>query len=196
MIRSNRNFRPSTPDQARGFSLVELLVAALIMAFSSMGGTLLFGEASRQASSIRDSLQQQFLISNELAVIRDHNDRYTCASGSCTVKLDGDPPNQEQYIPKNDPNAPTPYKAFLGLCDSGLVSDLITHINTPISQLVDPKVVKREAILDPASTIEVVEGTTKTTKSVAPHRYLVTWSAGGRQVRQVQLIPTVAAWCP
>ena len=58
-----------------GFSLVELLVAAVVMAISSMGGTYLFN----QARAISQTLEQQFAISNELAVIRDHNDRYSCA---------------------------------------------------------------------------------------------------------------------
>lgn len=170
--------------------MVELLVAALIMAFSSMGGTLLFGQATRQASAIRASLQQQFLISNELAVIRDHNDRYSCASGSCSVDLIGDPPNQGEYIPPNAPNALAPYTTFLGLCQSGLANALISHINTAAPTLTTGEVT-RLASLDPASL-----DPDATSQSGPPHRYLVTWTAGGRQVRQVQLIPTVAAWCP
>ncbi len=36
-------------------------------------------------------------------------------------------------------------------------------------------------------------------QSIPPHRYRVDWradSGNGRLLRQVQLIPTVAAWCP
>ena len=63
-----------------GFSLMELVVAVVLIAISSIGGTYLFNQATRQAKAISQTLEQQFAISNELAVIRDHNDRYTCAT--------------------------------------------------------------------------------------------------------------------
>ena len=180
MIQSHR----ALPQRNSGFSLVELLVAAVLMAISSMGGTYLFNQATSQARAISQTLEQQFAISNELAVIRDHNDRYSCATIPCSVQTGGNPPNQNQYVPAN-PDDPAHTPTFRQLCASGLSNDLITHINSP-------EVPQRTASLDPASSA-VVNGTNK---SVRPHRYLVTWSAGGRQVRQVQLIPTVAAWCP
>ena len=187
MIRVPRQPWPTQPTQASGFSLVELLVAALIMAISSMGGTLLFGQATRQANAIRQTLQRQFEIGNDLAVIRDHNDRYSCASGTCSVALSGDPPNQEQYVPAD-------YAAFNDLCAKGLANGLITHINATAipARLNTVFQVTRTAALDPTSVDD-----DDPTLSAPPHRYLVTWrSADNRVIRQVQLIPTVAAWCP
>ena len=175
-----------------GFSLMELVVAAVLMAISSMGGTYLFNQATRQARAISQTLEQQFAISNELAVIRDHNDRYSCATIPCSVQTGGNPPNQNQYVPAN-PDDPAHTPTFRQLCASGLSNDLITHINSSaVPQLTGGNDVSRNASLDPASSAVV----NVTNKSVRPHRYLVPWSAGGRQVRQVQLIPTVAAWCP
>ena len=188
MIQSHR----AQPQRNSGFSLVELLVAAVLMAISSMGGTYLFNQATSQARAIRQTLEQQFAINNELAVIRDHNDLYSCASGSCSVQTGVNPPNQNQYVPAN-PDDPAHTPTFRQLCASGLSNVLIDHINsTAVPQLTGGNDVSRNASLDPASSA-VVNGTNK---SVRPHRYLVTWSAGGRQVRQVQLIPTVVAWCP
>ena len=46
------------PQRNSGFSLVELLVAAVLMAISSMGGTYLFNQATRQARAISQTLEQ------------------------------------------------------------------------------------------------------------------------------------------
>lgn len=184
-----RPHRHPIPLPAQGFSLVELLVAALLMAISSLGGTYLFTQATQQARAISETLQQQFEISNELAVIRDRNDRYTCASGACTVKLVGDPPNQDQYAPA-DPDNPAHTPTFRQLCQTELADNLISHINNQAAKQTDIAV-SRKASTDPSTTIPPT--------STPPHRYVVTWrtnDADQRVLRQVQLIPTVAAWCP
>jgi len=54
MIQSHR----ALPQRNSGFSLVELLVAAVLMAISSMGGTYLFNQATRQARAISQTLEQ------------------------------------------------------------------------------------------------------------------------------------------
>lgn len=165
-----------------GFSLVELLVAAVVMAISSMGGTYLFN----QARAISQTLEQQFAISNELAVIRDHNDRYSCATIPCSVQIGVNPPNQNQYVPAN-PDDPAHTPTFRQLCTVGLADNLISHINST------PKLTGSE-ITRRASTDLSSSGSPSSTP---PQRYLVRWSGtDGRVLRQVQLIPTVAAWCP
>jgi prepilin-type N-terminal cleavage/methylation domain-containing protein len=169
-----------------GFSLVELLVAAVVMAIASMGGTFLFNQATRQARAISQTLEQQFAISNELAVIRDHNDRYSCATIPCSVQTGGNPPNQNQYVPAN-PDDPAHTPTFRQLCAVGLAENLISHINST------PKLTGSE-ITRRASTDLSSSGSPSSTP---PQRYLVRWSGtDGRVLRQVQLIPTVAAWCP
>jgi prepilin-type N-terminal cleavage/methylation domain-containing protein len=169
-----------------GFSLVELLVAAVVMAISSMGGTYLFNQATRQARAISQTLEQQFAISNELAVIRDHNDRYSCATIPCSVQIGVNPPNQNQYVPAN-PDDPAHTPTFRQLCTVGLADNLISHINST------PKLTGSE-ITRRASTDLSSYGSPSSTP---PQRYLVRWSGtDGRVLRQVQLIPTVAAWCP
>ena len=180
MIQSHR----ALPQRNSGFSLVELLVAAVLMAISSMGGTYLFNQATRQARAISQTLEQQFAISNELAVIRDHNDRYTCATIPCSVQTGGNPPNQNQYVPAT-PAAHTP--TFHELCALGLADNLISHINST------PKLTGSEITRLASADLS----STGSPSSTTPHRYLVRWSStDGRVLRQVQLIPTVAAWCP
>jgi hypothetical protein len=103
------------------------------------------------------------------------------------VQLGGDPPNQNNYAPA-DPDDTTHTPNFRQLCQSGLADGLIAHINTQAPKLTDSGVI-RQASTDLTSTASPV--------STPPHRYLVRWSTtNGRVLRQVQLIPTVAAWCP
>jgi prepilin-type N-terminal cleavage/methylation domain-containing protein len=169
-----------------GFSLMELVVAVVLIAISSIGGTYLFNQATRQAKAISQTLEQQFAISNELAVIRDHNDRYTCATIPCSVQTDGNPPNQNQYVPAN-PDDPANTPTFHELCAVGLVDNLISHINST------PKLTGSEITRLASADLS----STGSPSSTTPHRYLVRWSStDGRVLRQVQLIPTVAAWCP
>lgn len=169
-----------------GFSLMELVVAVVLIAISSIGGTYLFNQATRQAKAISQTLEQQFAISNELAVIRDHNDRYTCATIPCSVQTGGNPPNQNQYVPAN-PDDPANTPTFHELCTLGLADNLISHINST------PKLTGSEITRLASADLS----STGSPSSTTPHRYLVRWSStDGRVLRQVQLIPTVAAWCP
>ena len=169
-----------------GFSLMELVVAVVLIAISSIGGTYLFNQATRQAKAISQTLKQQFAISNELAVIRDHNDRYTCATIPCSVQTGGNPPNQNQYVPAN-PDDPAHTPTFRQLCAVGLADNLISDINST------PKLTGSEITRLASTDLS----STGSPSSTPPQRYLVRWSrTDGRVLRQVQLMPTVAAWCP
>jgi prepilin-type N-terminal cleavage/methylation domain-containing protein len=169
-----------------GFSLMELVVAVVLIAISSIGGTYLFNQATRQAKAISQTLEQQFAISNELAVIRDHNDRYTCATIPCSVQTGGNPPNQNQYVPAN-PDDPAHTPTFRQLCAVGLADNLISDINST------PKLTSSEITRLASTDLS----STGSPSSTPPQRYLVRWSStDGRVLLQVQLMPTVAAWCP
>ena len=182
MIQSHQ----AQPQRNSGFSLVELLVAAVVMAIASMGGTYLFNQATSQARAISQTLEQQFAISNELAVIRDHNDRYTCSTIPCSVQTGGNPPNQNQYVPAN-PDDPAHTPTFRQLCAVGLADNLISDINST------PKLTSSEITRLASTDLS----STDSPSSTPPQRYLVRWSSNdGRVLRQVQLMPTVAAWCP
>jgi prepilin-type N-terminal cleavage/methylation domain-containing protein len=171
------------PASSAGFSLVEMMVAAVLMLISSIGGTMLFNTATSQAQAIRTTLQQQVSIANDLAIVHALNDRYSCAEGSCSAVLGGAPPNQNQYAPAN-PDDPSHNPSFRQHCTAGLADGLVAQINGTTS-VAGPDVV-RSASLEPALTT-----------STPPHRYRVRWSRGdGHLLRQVQLIPTVAGWCP
>lgn len=170
----------TSPQRSQGFSLVELLVAAVLMLVASMGGTVLFNQATQQANAIRRTLEQQFAISADLASIIDRNDRYTCSSGTCMEPVNpspsDDPPNQNGYVPSNP-------QTMQAICQQGLADALVTSIGTTATAI-GPGVMRTASFPDNTQT------------SVPPHRYTVTWKSGDRVLRQVQLIPTVAGWCP
>ena len=179
-------FHLKLAQRISGFSLVELLVAGVIMVISSVAATFLFNQATRQATFISKSFEYQFAISNQLAVILDHNDRYTCSTINCSVQTAGNPPNQNQYVPAN-PDDPTHSPTFRQLCAVGLADNLISHINSI------PKITGNEITLHASTDLS----SSVSPSSLPPHRYLVRWSTtDGRILRQVQLVPTVAAWCP
>jgi prepilin-type N-terminal cleavage/methylation domain-containing protein len=174
--------RPSRFSSATGFTLVELLVAAVVMVLASAGGSALFNQATRQAAQIRLHLEQQFAIASDLSAILELNDRYSCATGTCVVAEGAEPPNQGEYMPVDPALAPA-------LCAPGLSTDLVARVNG-LAALGGG--IQRTAQLDPSAG--VVNGAGEITSP--PHRYLVSWSQGTTTLRQVQLVPTVAAWCP
>lgn len=166
-------------SSSAGFSLVELLIAAVLMVISSIGGTALFNNATRQANAIHNTLQQQFTIANDLAAVLELNDRYVCTDTNCSIKREGNAPNQNEYISPSAADANSPFRS---LCNSDLTAKLVEAINTS-AKVAGPNVERLATDDNP---------------SLPPHHYLVTWTSktNGRVLRQVQLIPTVAAWCP
>lgn len=187
--------RPWPPASLHsGFSLVELLVAVVVMLMSSIGGTTVFTQAIRQLEQMRGTVQQQAAINSDLAAILELNDRYSCFSGICTVDLAEDPaivppPDQDQYAPA-DPDNRSHSPTFRALCNRGLVDTLITRIES-LPPLADDTI-QRTVVVDSSSLDQAGQRA-----SIPPHRYRVEWrNADDRLLRQVQLIPTVAAWCP
>lgn len=192
-----------------GFTLVEVLMAAVVMLLSSIGGTALFNQATRQAGDIQMRVQQQFAVSRDLASVLESNERYAChsfaTSQSCSDSLNvaaaTPPPDQDHYAPADidapepeDPDDPDPPATFRGVCASGLLTDLLSFLQVDneahTSATLAGTGVTRDVDLDPAS--KGADGL-----SIPPHRYIVTWKDGqSRVLRQVQLSPTVAAWCP
>jgi prepilin-type N-terminal cleavage/methylation domain-containing protein len=175
---------------ATGFTLVELLVAAVVMVLASAGGSALFNQATRQAAQIRLNLEQQVAIASDLSAILELNDRYSCATGSCSATLPANPaaeppPNQDQYAP-SDPDDPGHTPTFRQRCLAGLLTSLLATLGS--NTTLPGTTIQRTVVLDPANSVGGA--------SVPPHRYLVTWRQGATTLRQVQLVPTVAAWCP
>lgn len=178
------------PGPRPGFTLVEILIAAVVMVVATVGSTVLFNQATRQGLSGDRRLQQQLAISRDLAAILEVNERYTCDSGVCAATLN---PVEPDPLPDQDGYAPATaagISSFRALCDKGLLTNLISTLERTLGdQILEGTGVRR--------TVNLLDATGTPPESLPPHRYRVDWwDADGRLLRQVQLIPTVAAWCP
>lgn len=164
---------------AAGFSLVEMIVAAGLLAIVATGSAMLFILSNRQSSTTRSKQEQQAAISDDLATIQTLNERYTCSSGSCSIAASD--PDEDSYYPSGTSANST----FDGLCSSGgLLSNLITAINGTAA----PASFSRLGISRQTPSLDSDSST---------HRYTITWvDTSGRRLRQTTLVPTVANWCP
>jgi len=163
-----------------GFSLVELMLAASLMVIVAVGTAALFTLSNKQTLDSRGRQEEQSAVSDDLATIQRLNDRYSCANGTCAVASTD--PGEDGYYPSTT----AARSSFDAQCSSGtLIDNLISAIG---------------ATATPAafSNLGISRSTpSKDTAEPSTNRYTVTWSnSGGRQLRQITLVPTVAGWCP
>jgi type II secretory pathway pseudopilin PulG len=167
--------------QAAGFSLVEMMIAAVLMVVATIGTVAMFNYGISQNSSSRGKQEEQSAISEDLAEIQVMNDRYTCTDEqNCAVSSSD--PNENGYYPAG----PNPSPTFNDAClDGTLIDNLINTI--------------REAATPGAfNSLGISRTVSKTVNSDGRYnRYTVTWNnRGGTRLRQISLVPTVAGWCP
>lgn len=187
---------PPAPRPRPGFTLVEILIAAVVMVLSTIGSAVLFNQAARQSLSGNQHLGEQLAISRDLAAILDVNERYNCTASGCGVAPDAAaPPDQDDYAPIDDEATIDAGRSFRELCSQGLLDNLVTALQNTGE-------IDANGILAGTSvrrTVTLLEASGTPLQSLPPHRYRVDWRAAdghGRLLRQVQLIPTIAAWCP
>jgi len=171
-----------------GYSLVEIVIATLIFVIAGAGAVSLFTLVTRQAAMTQSQQEEQFATAIDEGAILRFNDRYSCASGVCTVGTSTASPGENGYYP--DQSAAV--NSFKALCnavtstDRSLVDDLVTQIQSlPVTTQMARLGVTRQVAEEP--------------ELVAPlaHRYRVTWrSRDGEVLRQITLTPTAAGWCP
>mgnify|MGYP006275240291 CR=1 FL=1 len=165
------------------------MISTVIFAIVTAGSLGLFAVSTRQANLTRKLQEEEFAIRMDLATIQAINDRFTCASGTCSIDNDGPPPGQSDYYP----SSAAAQTRFATLCSQGAftvvpsssygsgVVTLINATNTPTS------------MQDLGLTRSVSADSTSPTS----HRYTVTWKGSdGSVLRQISLSPTTAAWCP
>lgn len=178
-----------------GFSLVELMVSMVLFAIVSAGSLGLFTIATRQANLTRQLQEEEFAIRLDLATIQALNDRYTCASGTCLIDSDGEPPGQNEYYPSNSTDQTT----FASLCSSGGLAGKTTAASgtTPSSATGLVGLINATNTPTAFTNLGISRTTLEDSSSPSANRYTVTWKGSdGSVLRQISLTPTTAAWCP
>lgn len=167
-----------------GFSLVEMMIAAVLMLIATAGSVVLFNYSISQNRNSRGKQEEQSAISEDLANIQTMNDRYTCSTPSSCSVTSSDPGENSYYASGTTPSTGT--GSFDAACQSG---DLINNLITAIDEKDEPTAFTR---------LGITRTVAKTTGSPASYlRYTVTWkNASNARLRQITLVPTVAGWCP
>jgi len=171
-----------------GYSLVEIIIATLVFVIAGAGAVSLFTLVTRQSSMTQSQQEEQFATAIDEGAIIRLNDRYTCASGTCTAGTSTSSPGENGYYP----DQLAAVNSFKSLCnaatstDRSLVDDLVAQIQSlPVTSQM--------------ARLGVIRQVNEESETVAPlaHRYRVAWiSRDGEILRQITLTPTAAAWCP
>lgn len=177
-----------------GFSLVEVLVAAMLLAISASAALTLFStsEALFAKGKIQDD--DQVAINTDLAEIQKRNRRFTCKEGSCTL-VNSDP-NEDQYTPAHPGTVPpgasfdSKMAAFSSRCTQpqGQASGLVAEFETTALETL-PSMTRGIT-----RTFDI--NTPSNESPLTPHAYIVIYSKGNQVLRRVRMVPTVANWCP
>ena len=197
--------RSASPEQdvvqaAGGFTLVELLVAAVLMALV-VGGTatiMLVSTRTSQRSGKQRLLES--LINQDLAAIQDLNDRFTCCPGSCTATAStitaavtsgscatSTSGSQTYYSPvqASGSSSTAATTTFEAACSAGTIATALA------TEFPSVPTAPTGTSLNRSSVSQV---------DTAAHRLQWSYTAAvnGRTVinRVVNLVPVAAAWCP
>lgn len=188
-----------------GFSLIESLVASVLIVLALWGTSMTLMVSNRTSRGSRLQSQLERLIEQDIAIISDLSERYTCCPGSCTTDatvintanasgdcaMNSTGAGVDQYYAPVQPYIPiggtftTAMANFRAACANGtLANNLITAF--PVAPTA------------PAGA--TLTRSTPTLEDAAAHRLAWTYTASidGSPVisRVVHLIPTVAGWCP
>ena len=163
-----------------GFTILEVVVAATVLAVACSAGAVLSGVSTRALSSGNRQSLQQSQIDADLAAIRDLAETYTWCSGagafsSCTTGVQAR--SENYYFPPD--TSPAAISAFETACsDTGSDS-----LNAPLVAVINARPVPPGVSRSVASD------------DIATHRLRISYT-GTAVNRVVLLVPTVAAWCP
>jgi type II secretory pathway pseudopilin PulG len=167
-----------------GFTLVEILLVAIVLSTGLVGIASLSTIANRNQSNSLSEATRVNAIASDIAAIQRINDRYTCGSvttttGSCAISSSD--LSQSGYFPSNA-NGQTNFKNRCAYTPSNF--DLVTDLASNIPAL------------PAALTSAGVTRSIATNVQAGIHRYTVTYAFGGNTVRTLTLVPTAAQWCP
>lgn len=171
-------------QQSRGFTIVETLVATVLIAIVTSMAAAVMSISNRSTVKSTTLSGAMAAIDNDISLVKTLAERYTCCSGTCTTdatvidaattKCEGSVGDSTYYFPKAGNT--TEITNFQNACTSGLTTNLVSAINA----LSQPSGVTRTAVDDDDATAR---------------RVMLTYS-GTNINRVVKIVPTVANWCP
>jgi prepilin-type N-terminal cleavage/methylation domain-containing protein len=176
-----------------GFSLIEVIVAALILSIVSFGTLRLISTSSQQLTRSGDISQLNALIEADLTAVRTANDRLVCNNGSCVIS--GTDPTKTGYFPTVA--NPTPGGTTAAeLININFFERRCGYRTTAGTFSLDEGLATALSGLLPAADARLVRTITPQTSG---HRYVVRYTRTGGDntiLRQVTLVPATVAWCP
>lgn len=188
---------PLLPLTADGFSLVEVMIATVLLAIVVGGTATILMTANRSSQRTGALAEASAAIDTNISMILKRAEEFTCCSGFCTAdaatiaaagaKCSGSYGDANYYFP--DPDIATDLTNFLTRCkptsaSDGLVGPLIDSITSGANAIPAPAGITRVINADPD------DGTDYTN-----HRILITYTGGGIN-RAVKVTPSIGAWCP
>lgn len=175
---------------SNGFTIVELLIAIVIVVIAILGSAVAFNFAIKSTSQSADKVIIDSLIESDLAKLNAASANYTYCTGQYTWdgRLCGSAsPGQQNYYfpPVSATISDVAAEAFRTDCDTGgMVADLITAINSGDASLGFSVAAGGLGL----SRVAQAEG--------SAHRIKVSYSLNSTVYRELALIPLAAGWCP
>lgn len=177
--------------QDSGFSLVEAMIMAVILAIAAASSITLYTMTVQQSKQTQERQIAQESVSEDVARVVRFNNRVVCTPGGtadCWYDLSSDP-GESGYISANySPDATTNYFRDRCINEGGtsladVAAGLLTESNVPPPTSLNNASIQRYV-------------TIASSQDRRAHRYTVTWKQGEKVIRQLTLVPQVAAWCP
>lgn len=180
---------------AGGFTLVEMLVATVILSLAAIGTLGVINSSTSQVRRSGEINELNTLIESDIAAVRRANDRLVCTNGTCSIATND--PGAAGYFPNTANQANVDF--FVRLCgyrqeasppdpvgvfnaNAGFANQLVANNLLPA---VDSRL-QREVTVDDSG-----------------HRYTVRYTRRGPDGttdptirRQITLVPATVAWCP
>ncbi len=188
---------PPPPLASHGFSLVEVIIATVLLAIVVGGTATILMSANRSSQRSGLLAETSAAIDTNIAMILKRAEEFTCCSGVCTAdaatiaaagaKCTGSYGDANYYFP--DPDNATDLGNFLSRCKptsatDGLVGPLIDSITGGTNPIPAPAGITRVIAADPDDGSDY-----------SNHRILITYTGAG-MTRAIKVTPSIGAWCP
>ena len=185
-----------------GFTVIEVIIAAVILLVSLAASVQISGRSGLIGLQVGQRYQKEAAIDSDLATIQRMNERFTCITGTCSIRADSQGAmDRNSYFP--DPlgtdldgdgvadNQESAVENFQDRCRYAIGLDLASPLKVLLDALPQPAGLQRTISVDGPPRVNVNGAT-------GAHRYTVTYTdtTTNEVLRQISLVPAAVAWCP